>query len=197
MASLLDLRTSILSGLNGSSVKHDIGCGEQPEDGFIGIDLLSPREDVIKADLFKYPWPIADASVDYFRSSHFLEHVPDWDAHFSEIYRCLKPDGHYEIIVPYYWNSRWAQDPDHKQAMVGERFRYVMQPWRKANKIAHYGAAVNFEMVGWFELLNEDFREQGYDDAYIAFAKRHMINVVDDIACVLRKLPMEAEGGDV
>lgn len=190
MTSLLDLRTSILGNLGPGAVKMDLGCGEVPEEGFVGVDPFSPRDDVRKIDLYKYPWPIADASVDYYRASHFVEHVPDWDAHFAEIYRTLKPGGHYEIIVPYYWNSRWAQDPDHKQAMVGERFRYLMQNWRVTNKIAHYGAKVNFELVGWFELLNEDFQDAGYDEDYMRFAKRHFINVIDDIACVLRKVPL-------
>lgn len=191
MKSLLELRDHLLSSLGPDAVKLDIGCGSAPEEGFRGIDLLSPLEGVEKIDLYKYPWPIESESVDYFRASHFVEHVPDWDAHFAEIYRCLKPGGHYEIICPYYWNSRWAQDPDHKQAIVGERFRYLMQPWRKANGIAHYGASVNFEAVGWFELLNEDFQDAGYDDSYMAWAKKHLVNVVDDVATVIKKVPLE------
>jgi predicted SAM-dependent methyltransferase len=187
---LLDLRKQIIDSMT-SPVLYELGCGENPEPGFTGLDVFSPREDVLKVDLYKYPWPIDSESVDYFRASHFLEHIPDWDAHFNEIYRCLKPGGCYEIIVPYYWNSRWAQDPDHKQTIVGERFKYLMQPWRKMNKISHYGATVNFEMIGWFELLNEDFLNQGYDDDYMRWARAHLINVIDDIACVIRKLPLE------
>jgi SAM-dependent methyltransferase len=191
-ANLQDLRAEILGSLT-DPVKIDLGCGEQPEEGFRGADLFSPLDSVEKIDLYSYPWPFADESVDYFRASHFLEHVPDWDAHFREIYRCLRPGGFYEIIVPYYWNSRWAQDPDHKQTIVGERLRYLMQKWRKLNKIAHYGAPVNFELVGWFELLNEDFLNQGYDETYLTFARRHFINVIDDIAAVLRKEPLETD----
>jgi SAM-dependent methyltransferase len=193
VASLLELREDIISRLGPDPVLLDLGCGEVPEEGFIGVDPYSPLESVRKVDLYQYPWPFETASVDYIRSSHFLEHVPDWDAHFQEIYRCLKPGGHYEIIVPYYWNSRFAQDPDHKQRIVGERFRYLMQPWRRINKIAHYGAQVNFEMAGWFERLNEDFLNQGYDETYMAFAKKHFVNVIDDIACVLQKVPLEEQ----
>ena len=189
-ANLLDLRADLLSRAGDGAVKVDLGCGQNPLEGFIGADVHSPHPDVEKIDLYSYPWPWADGSVDYFRASHFLEHVPDWDAHFREIYRCLKPSGCYEIIVPYYWNSRWAQDPDHKQAIVGERFRYLMQPWLKINKIDHYGAGVNFELIGYFELLNEDFQDQGFDATYIAWCKKHLINCIDDIAVVLRKIPL-------
>lgn len=191
MANLLELREQIVKGLGEKPVLYDLGCGQSVEEGFIGIDFHSGAPDVQRVDLYQYPWPIQDATADYFRASHFVEHVPDWDAHFSEIYRCLKPGGTYEIIVPYYWNSRWAQDPDHKQMMVGERFKYLAQTWRKMNKIDHYGAKVNFEVIGWFELLNEDFLNQGFDDQYMAFARKHFINVIDDVAVVLRKLPRE------
>jgi hypothetical protein len=50
---------------------------------------------------------------------------------------------------------------------------------------------VNFELIGHFELLNDDFLNQGFDADYMAFARRHFINVVDDLAVVLRKLPLE------
>lgn len=183
----------MLGAIPGEPVKIDLGCGERPEEGFTGADFYSPRADVQKIDLYTYPWPIPSESVDYFRASHFLEHVPDWDKHFAEVYRCLKPGGHYEFIVPYYWNNRWVQDPDHKQGIVGERLRYLVQSWRKINMIAHYGAKVNFELVGWFELLNDDFQNQGYDDAYLEFARKHFINVIDDVAAVLRKVPLETE----
>jgi SAM-dependent methyltransferase len=189
---LLDLRKQIIDSMT-NPVMYDLGAGEQPQEGFIGIDPYSPLPDVKKIDLYQYPWPIDSESVDYFRASHFLEHIPDWDAHFNEIYRCLKPGGVYEIIVPYYWNSRWAQDPDHKQAIVPERFKYLVQEWRKINKIAHYGASVNFDVIGYFELLSDDFAGQGFDDAYMAFAKRHFINVIDDIAVVLKKVPLETK----
>lgn len=192
VGTLLDARQEILSKLT-NPVLFDIGCGQVPAEGFIGIDLLSPREDVRKIDLYTYPWPIESASVDYFRSSHFLEHVPDWDAHFTEIYRCLKPGGHYEIIAPYYRNDRWFQDPDHKQAILHNRFSYLNRHWKKANKIDHYGAAVNFEVYKgvWFELLHEDFRDQGFDADYIRWWKAHGWNVIEDLAVIVVKLPME------
>jgi SAM-dependent methyltransferase len=191
-SNLVELRKMVFDMLT-EPVAYDLGCGVTVEEGFKGIDFHSNGVGVEKIDLYSYPWPIADESVDYFRASHFLEHVPDWDAHFTEIYRCLKPGGFYEIIVPYYWNSRWVQDPDHKQGIVGERLKYLMQPWRKINRIDHYGAKVNFEVVGWFELLHEDFRDQGFDADYMAFARKHWINVIDDVATVIKKLPLEAE----
>ena len=189
---LLEQRKQIFATLT-DPVAYDLGCGVSVEDGFRGIDFLSNGEGVEKIDLYSYPWPIDDESVDYYRASHFVEHVPDWNKHFEQVWRTLKPGGHYEIIVPYLWNDRWFQDPDHKQATLGARFLYVQQAWRKKNRIDHYGARVNFDVVGWYELLDEDFLNQGFDPTYMAWAKRHLINVVTDVAIVLRKLPMEKD----
>jgi SAM-dependent methyltransferase len=190
MPNLLDLRKELLAERGDNPVKYDLGCGQNPEEGFIGIDLCSPTEGVRRIDLYQYPWPIETESVDYFRASHFLEHVPDWDAHFSEIYRCLKPGGYYEIIAPYYKNDRWFQDPDHKQAILHQRFAYLRREWLLANKIEHGRAVVNFVPVQWFELLNDDFRDQGFDAAFIEWHKLHSWNVIDDLAVILRKEPL-------
>lgn len=191
---LLDKRNEIIAAVQRDSVSPrllDIGCGQSPEEGFVGIDLHSPLDSVEKVDLYSYPWPFPAASVDYFRASHFLEHVPDWDAHFREIYRCLKVGGYYEIISPFYLNHRWWQDPDHKQPILQERFMYLSQGWRKAVKVDHYGAEVNFEMEAWFELLHRDFLNKGYAEDTMEWHKTHSFNVIDDVAVLLKKLPME------
>ena len=195
MTTLLDLRSNILTAIMGdvaAPVLYDLGCGQNPESGFVGVDYYSNSDGVLKADLTSYPWPFPAGSVDYFRASHFVEHVPDWDAHFTEIYSALKMGGHYEIVSPYYLNNRWFQDPDHKQPILQERFMYLDQKWKKANKIDHYGARVNFAMVAWFEALNEDFVDDGTSDYDRQYQKRHLFNVIDDVALVLKKIPMEA-----
>lgn len=169
-------------------VLYDLGCGQHPAEGFIGVDINGSYGE--RVDLYAYPWPWADGSVDYFRASHFVEHVPDWDAHFAEVYRCLKVGGYYEILSPYYLNNRWWQDPDHKQPILREKFNYLNRDWRKAVLMDHYGAAVNFSEVGWFELLNDDFRDTGLEDEYVRQAAKHWWNVIDDVAVILRKEPM-------
>lgn len=189
---LEDARAEILAPLT-DPVKYDLGSGPTPEEGFKGIDYYADAPDVLKADLFTYPWPLADESVDYFHASHFVEHVPDWNAHFTEIYRCLKTGGHYELRAPFYLNNRWFQDPDHKQPILHERFIYLSRKWREDQEQDHRGdlAKVNFVVVNFFELLNDDFREQGYSPDAIAYHKRHSWNVIDDLAVIVKKLPMD------
>lgn len=58
-----------------TEVRLDLGCGQHPRDGFEGVDLYSTQAKH-KIDLFKFPFPWVDNSVDELHSSHFLEHLP-------------------------------------------------------------------------------------------------------------------------
>lgn len=187
-------RTRILTELRASVpdlVLYDLGCGIVPFEDFLGIDALAEHPRVKTVDLYTYPWPMADESVDYYRSSHFLEHVVDWDAHWTEVYRTLKPGGYYEVIAPFYRSDRWFGDPDHKQPILHRRFIYLDHAWRVANNIAHYGAVVNFSVEQYFEMLHPDYRDSGMDQDAIDWAREHNWNVIDDIALIVKKQPLE------
>lgn len=191
--SLEDVRNDLLAKLretNPNPVLYELGSGVTPHEDFIGLDLYADHPRVKKVDLYATPWDIADNSVDYYRSSHFVEHVPDWNAHFAEVYRTLKPGGHYEIIAPFYANRRFFQDPSHKNAILEEKFAYLSREWRKFVNLSHSGdyPDVDFDRIAWFELLHEDF--VGVSDDSLAYAKKHLWNVVEDIAIVLVKKGM-------
>lgn len=53
----------------------------------------------IWADL-RNPLPFHNNTVDAFYSHHVIEHLPDLDAHFKDVYRCLKPGGAYRVGAP-------------------------------------------------------------------------------------------------
>jgi hypothetical protein len=57
------------------SLKLDLGCGLVPKDGFEGVDLRGDKAKH-KVDLFKFPWPFADGSVEEIHCSHLVEHIP-------------------------------------------------------------------------------------------------------------------------
>lgn len=181
-----------------SPVIYDLGCGQAPEPDCIGLDLFSTGERIRKCDLYDFPWTvdgevIPDESVDYLVATHFLEHVPDWEAHFREVYRVLKMGGCYKIISPYYLSVRATMDPDHKQPISEHRFLYLNQEWMKKNNRNHYGIGVglNFRVLNdqYFYAYNQDF--VGKEDMVQAFARAHYFNAVDDLALVLKKLPLE------
>lgn len=56
-------------------LKLDLGCGNTPKEGFEGVDIAGDKA-LHHVDLFKFPWPWADNSVDEINCSHFAEHIP-------------------------------------------------------------------------------------------------------------------------
>jgi SAM-dependent methyltransferase len=200
-----------------SPLLYDLGCGQRPEPDYIGLDLYATGERIRKADLYREPWSvyypsvmafdidkgeerevfgatlrIRDESVDLLHSSHFLEHVPDWNLHFREAYRVLKPGGHYIIKAPYFLNSRYFQDPDHKQPVFEARFAYLSWDWLVREKQEHARDRVNFSVLNgeFYFAPHEDYESAGFSEERIAWDKVHCFNVIDDIAVVLRKEPM-------
>lgn len=81
--------------------KINIGCGQTPKEGYIGIDILDYGQE-IQRDLNR-GLPFDDNSVDEVYSSHTLEHIERKDVPFiwEEIYRVLKSGGEATIIVPH------------------------------------------------------------------------------------------------
>lgn len=53
----------------------DIGCGNDKQEGFVGMDYYPyPNVDVVH-DVTKFPWPFPDKSVDIIMVSHLMEHI--------------------------------------------------------------------------------------------------------------------------
>lgn len=99
--------------------------------GWVNVDanLVSCRPD-IWADL-RHRLPFPDASVDCIYSHHVVEHLPDLDFHFREMYRCLKPGGVIRIAGPHGDNAMqafaegrtdWFGDWPTRRRSIGGRF---------------------------------------------------------------------------
>ncbi|MFA6958581.1 MAG: methyltransferase domain-containing protein [Thermoanaerobaculia bacterium] len=178
-----DIRKTVASPL-----LVDLGCGIVGlREGWIGVDAKVPPDTdrVIVADLFSGAWPFDDASVDMFASNHFLEHVPDWNHHFVEAYRCLKPGGIYRIIGPHAGSDRATQDPEHRQMLTEDRFLYIDQRWLRANRIAHDHPRVHFERVFTGYVWHPQFANVAPEAQQ--YALKHFRNAANDIVVVLRK----------
>ena len=128
-------------------LRIDLGCGNNKKVGCQGIDI-KPLEGVdIVADATK-EIPLADNSVEYLYSSHFLEHVESIRFVASEIYRiCCNgaiveikvpldlPDPAHKVILSWDWEKLyfdpmlfWIVDQSvkhvHTHSCVGKPFEY-------------------------------------------------------------------------
>ena len=170
----------------------DLGCGQTPLEGFLGVDYFA--EDALHLDLFDSEW-----GVEFFEetgkrialaySSHFVEHVPDFEAFFVGLYDAMEDDGIAVIITPYWSSVRAFQDPTHRQSISEPRYLYLSRKWRKANKLDHgYLNDVDFE-IAYAPIYHwhEDFAHLG--DAQKDWHRKHSLGAVNDIVMFLRKCP--------
>jgi len=105
-------------------------------DDWVNIDAncITARRDLwmdLRATL-----PFSDHSVDAFYSHHVVEHLPDLDRHFRDVFRCLKPGGLYRVGGPngdisidrfLKGDSQWfSAFPDHRTSCGGRLDNYLM-----------------------------------------------------------------------
>mgnify|MGYP001164096124 CR=1 FL=1 len=95
-------------------MRLDLGCGNRPKAGYLGVDSCNlPQSDVeryqhkrihVLWDLRVLPWPFLNNSVDAIYSDHFFEHlcIEDVQKAMEEIHRICKKDAPVEIRVPHF-----------------------------------------------------------------------------------------------
>jgi predicted SAM-dependent methyltransferase len=176
----------------------DLGCGQSPKDGFTGVDLYGDPD--VRLDLFSFPWPWDDGSVDEIFTSHVVEHIPhrllEWPRNvdglhlfMNEAHRILKPSGKLEIVHPYGLSARALQDPSHERYIVSETWFYYNREWREKTKLDHYPITADFEVEGVANSFLGDWGNTGLrSDEATKFAAGHYWNVVADLQVTLRAL---------
>lgn len=119
----------------------------KPKNAFIRVHLGPGQKNYIsswinvdaniftgKCDIWsdlRYKLPFPDLSIDAIYSHHVVEHLPNLKAHFSDVYRCLKPGGVYRVGGPngdtaiqkfIDKDTKWFSDfPDNRNS-IGGRF---------------------------------------------------------------------------
>ena len=100
----------------------DLGCGEKPRRGMVGIDRLG-GEDVIPWDL-EMGLP-AHECADVIVADNLLEHIDNLIPLMNDCHEALLPGGRMHVVVPNAQNldDAWA-DPTHRRAFVPGTFDY-------------------------------------------------------------------------
>ena len=107
-------------------LRLDIGSGDNPREGFTGVDLYSDAEGIVNAPMNALPFP--DESVDEIYSSHALEHIGKYEVvpTLHEWWRVMKWNARLTIEVPDLtwvcknWLSRQTNDW-HMDAIFGDQ----------------------------------------------------------------------------
>jgi len=100
-----------------SHVNIQLGGGDDPQGGFINIDINKGSTVDIVHDLEKYPWPLPNECADLILASHIIEHINPAKLGFikfmDEIWRITKPRGQLMVATPYGGSFVYYQDPTH------------------------------------------------------------------------------------
>ena len=106
--------------------KIDLACGNNKKDGYFGIDI--DKYDFVDhvMDLRFTKLPFKDEQLTDVYASHFLEHLTFEENLFlfNEVYRCMKPGGKFEIVVPHGASYAGMTDLSHKTFWVEDTFGY-------------------------------------------------------------------------
>jgi len=121
--------------------KLNLGSGFRPRkqnEGWINIDIEEECMPDIVRDVRK-GLPFDDNSVDYVYASHFMEHFEWEDFIFlmSEIWRVLKPEATFEMIIPHYKHEN-AFDIDHKIVITPRTFRVFQRGLKATSSYKHF-----------------------------------------------------------
>ncbi|HLE47617.1 MAG TPA: methyltransferase domain-containing protein [Candidatus Thermoplasmatota archaeon] len=129
----------------------NLGCGTDYREGWTNVDRYAARADE-RFDLFRMPWPMKDASVDYVLASQFLEHVPprigDEDGLIEllgEVHRVLRPGGLLHVAVPYAGSDNDYNNITHYRHFIPTSLDFL-DPERTRNPPLSAQAPVRFRI---------------------------------------------------
>lgn len=170
-------------------MKLDFGCGTRCKEGFEGVDLYAP-DAMHKLDLFSFPFPWDDNSVEEINCQHFVEHIPSkirWQF-FDECYRILKPGGKMYILVPNWKSERSYGDMMHEWPPVTSMtFWYLNKAWRDANNLNYgpYDIKSNFDFQAGAMGIANNFSSRSHETQ--VFATTHYMESYNDMWANLTK----------
>lgn len=175
-------------------LKLNLACGERKREGYVNVDVSADVKPDLAHDLFRYPWPWVDDSVEEISCEHFIEHIParcccsmnrrePFFEFFDECWRIMKPGGVMKIVTPSVLSERAFQDPTHTRFIARATFAYLDAHWRKEVKLSHYDLKCDFE--GTIDpYINPDWTHR--HDGVKVFGLNHYWNVLWDLVVTLK-----------
>ena len=138
----------------------DVGCGENKQPGFVGMDLRKLKGVDIVHDVESFPWPLGDGGCITVLASHLIEHIKPWFSipFMDECWRVLEVNGTLVLSTPYPGSRGFWQDPTHCNGWNEATFQYFdpnyplyqiykPKPWKIQKGFPVYQAQGNLEVI--------------------------------------------------
>ena len=127
-------------------LRLNLGCGNKPRKGFLGIDLGDNTTADVRMDVLAYLHSLPDGCVAEVYSRHMLEHLdpPALRSLLQQLDRVLMADGQLHLVVPHYSNPYFHSDPTHRQAFGVHTFSYLCE-----TTCLHRGVPNYARIPGW------------------------------------------------
>jgi SAM-dependent methyltransferase len=130
----------------------NVGCGLDLRPGWVNFDMVDYGGNQL-GDLNRYPWPFPEHHFDEILCSHILEHLPNFNAVVTELWRIAKPGARIEVRVPFFLSTKYYSEPDHKvpfgirsfdnyEDFGGRRLRFY-ERWKLGHR-TNYGSPARF-----------------------------------------------------
>jgi ubiquinone/menaquinone biosynthesis C-methylase UbiE len=142
-------------------------------DGAINVDIVDHGMNVVH-DLNQVPYPFPDNEFDMIVCRHVLEHLRNFHSTITELYRIAKQGARVHVTAPFFLNTKYFGDPDHRipfsirsfdnyEYLNGRRLRFY-ETWKiqhRNNYDAHVYFRIitkrfnmsNFRALRWFNVI--------------------------------------------
>lgn len=140
-------------------MKLNIGCGKDLKEGYVNLDVVNYGGNQIH-DLNKFPYPFEENTFDEIYASHILEHLDNFHNSVTELYRIAKPDALIFVFAPFFLNTKYFGEPDHKipfsirtfdnYEYLGNRKLKFYEKWKLEHR-------TNYEGKAQFEIIEKKF----------------------------------------
>jgi SAM-dependent methyltransferase len=107
-------------------IRLHLGCGDDKQEGFIGMDNNDHQCVDIVHHIESFPYPIDDESCHVILAAQVAEHIDprltiDF---FNELWRIMRPGGQLILSVPYAGSIMYWDDPTHCNGFIETTFSY-------------------------------------------------------------------------
>jgi hypothetical protein len=142
-------------GRERTSVRLNLGCGNDILPGFVNHDRVRHRPEVdVAHDLQVLPWPWDDDLAEEIRLLDVLEHLPEVLPVLDECWRVLQPSGVLHVRVPHYLHENAWIDPTHRRPFHLDSFDYL-------DPDTYWGAQYGFYTHRKWKLASKEIDRHG------------------------------------